>query len=107
MDVLCCIPTARKEEAKLNMRWHRYLVTAFVVVMAALLLAACGSQSTASGVASQQPAAGARLTVDRNSLNFGNVAYEKWIRASFKVTNSGNAPLVLTAPPSVRAVEGC
>ncbi len=64
-----------------------------------LVVVACGSPQT--GVK------GPRFSVQPGEIDFGNVTYGRQVRASFKVTNVGSAPLILSVPSIVRLEEGC
>ncbi len=50
---------------------------------------------------------GARLAVDRDLVDFGNVRLEKFVTARFNLRNVGDQPLRLAVDPRVEAVEGC
>lgn len=49
---------------------------------------------------------GARIAFEEGTLDFGDVALEQWVRATFHFRNVGNEPLVVRNA-SVRVVEGC
>ncbi len=48
-----------------------------------------------------------RLAVDRTEIDFGYVPFERWVRASFVLTNVGDGVLTVDGAPPVRAIEGC
>jgi hypothetical protein len=93
---------------------------ALIVAAVPALLAACGAtpmptplprptaQPTITVLGPAAPAGqGARFSVDRMAIDFGNVKFDKMVTAVFKVTNTGTAPLVLKVPSTVRAEVGC
>jgi hypothetical protein len=55
----------------------------------------------------ESPNAQARFIVDTQKLELGDQKLGKGIKASFKVTNTGDGRLTLSAPPMVKALEGC
>lgn len=102
---------------------NRRSFMALLVAAVPAFLAACGATPTPTplprptaqptipvfGPVGPTPAVGqgARFSVDRMELDFGNVKFDKMVSAAFKVTNTGTAPLVLRVPPTVRAELGC
>jgi hypothetical protein len=50
---------------------------------------------------------GARLAIENDFIDFGNVRFEKFVTARFRLRNVGDQPLRLAANPPVEAVEGC
>jgi len=50
---------------------------------------------------------GARLAIENDFIDFGNVRFEKIVTARFRLRNVGDQPLQLAANPPVEAVEGC
>jgi hypothetical protein len=48
-----------------------------------------------------------RLVVDQDRIDVGSVPVNQVVKASFTVTNSGDASLTLAVPPVARVVEGC
>lgn len=47
------------------------------------------------------------LQVDQTSIDFGDVPVSQVVKASFKLSNTGNGVLNLTIPPVPEVVEGC
>jgi hypothetical protein len=92
---------------------------ALVVSAVPVIVAACGATPTPTALPRPTvpvlgpagptvPAGqGARFSVDRTSIDFGNVRFDNPVRATFKITNTGTAGLALKVPPSVRAEVGC
>jgi hypothetical protein len=50
---------------------------------------------------------GARLAVDRDLIDFGQVRYGQYVEARFRLKNVGDQPLRLPPSPSIEVVEGC
>jgi len=50
---------------------------------------------------------GPRLMVDRKEIDFGQVRFDKFVRASFRLKNVGDRTLQIATGPRVEAVEGC
>lgn len=50
---------------------------------------------------------GPALQVDKENVDFGNVALGQTVEAKFEVTNVGDQPLRFTQKPYVEVVEGC
>jgi hypothetical protein len=84
------------------MMMHRSLMAGLLTVT--LSLSACGP-SAATPTPSVTP--GPRLVVEKETLNFGRIRFDQWVRAQFRITNAGTQPLALQVPPLVRLVEGC
>ena len=47
------------------------------------------------------------LQVDKEKVDFGNVALGQTVEAKFEVTNVGDQPLRFTQKPYVEVIEGC
>ena len=52
-------------------------------------------------------AGGPRLVVDRQEIDFGQVRFEKFVQARFRLKNVGDRMLQIATGPRVEAVEGC
>jgi hypothetical protein len=50
---------------------------------------------------------GPRLVVDRQEIDFGQVSFNKFVQARFRLKNVGDRPLRIATGPRVEAVEGC
>jgi hypothetical protein len=82
--------------------------------LAGLLLVVIGlltwhpwDQSPATQVVAPQAAGQPRLRVDREQIDFGRVALDKPVKATFKLTNVGDQQLVLAGLPLVEVKKGC
>ena len=75
-----------------------------LVVAGLVFLARPGSQ--AAPVAPQvtgQP----KLAVDRDKIDFGTVPLDKPVKATFKLTNVGDKPLLIEDKPTIQVKQGC
>jgi len=50
---------------------------------------------------------GPRLLVDRQEIDFGQVRFDKFVQARFRLKNVGDRALQIATGPRVEAVEGC
>jgi hypothetical protein len=48
-----------------------------------------------------------KLAVDKEQIDFGDVAMNKPVTATFKITNEGTGTLVFSAAPYIEVKEGC
>ncbi len=88
-------------------RWIRALsVVVPLALVIILATAACENQSPPASSPAQGSVAGARISVDSDTKDFGQVALDKEVRHSFNVTNAGSETLTLRNV-SVKVVEGC
>ena len=49
----------------------------------------------------------ARLSVDQETIDFGDVKLGKTVAAVFRLTNTGGQPIRVTEKPAVELLEGC
>lgn len=73
------------------------LVVALLVIAGIVLLV----------VGLTQPSGTPRLQLDREAIDFGDQHFNVTVRAAFKLTNTGDAPLNLTVPKLPTVKEGC
>jgi hypothetical protein len=89
-------------------RWRGFLVPGVLVVA---VLVGLGTwlflMKSSPQVAAAEYKGGPRLAVDRDLVDFGNVRFEKFVTARFRLHNVGDQPLRLAMDPRVEAVEGC
>ncbi len=85
--------------------WIWASIAAGVALIAFVVLQAASNNST------PPPAplvtGGPALQVDKENVDFGNVALGQTVEAKFEVTNVGDQPLRFTQKPYVEVVEGC
>lgn len=89
-------------------RWPRFLVPGLLAIAVAIgagtwfFLLKPGPR-----VGAAQYTGGPRLAVDGDLIDFGNVRFEKFVKARFRLRNVGDQPLRLVVDRQVEAVEGC
>lgn len=84
--------------------WLLWVGLAVVSVLAVVaLLAWQGGRNADSDTASGTP----NLEVDQTHIDFGDVPMDKMVKASFKLSNTGDAPLNVVVPDTPEVVEGC
>ena len=94
-------------------RYLRWIGGSTLLVAVLTLLAACGGAESAApagskaGATTGAAADGPRIAVDEESFDFGKVPLDKVVSHAFRISNVGNAPLVLNGEPPVRAAQGC
>ncbi|MFI5341301.1 MAG: hypothetical protein ACHQ7N_15870 [Candidatus Methylomirabilales bacterium] len=99
-----------KSNAKAQPRsgWPKFLVPGLLVVA---MLVGGGTwfflQKSSPQTAAAQYTGGARLWVDSDYIDFGNVRFEKFVTARFRLRNVGDQPLRLAVDRTVEAIEGC
>lgn len=86
-----------------------WLVWAGLVVVGLLTIVAVLAWQNSKGAASGTASGGGtpNLQVDRTSIDFGDVPVNKMVKASFKLSNTGDGALTIVAPPVPEIVEGC
>jgi hypothetical protein len=84
-----------------------YLALGGMVLVAAALLAAWKGSQPGRGSAPAEVKGQARLKVDREKLDFGEVKLGQTVTAAFTLTNVGDQALRITEKPKVEVVEGC
>src|SRR5512136_1001780 len=57
--------------------------------------------------ATPQVTGGPKLSVDRDSIDFGKLPLDQTVRAEFKLKNVGDQPLAIKGEPRVELVKGC
>ncbi len=89
-------------------RWSKILIPGLLVVAVAV---GAGTwfflQKSSPQVVAVQYTGGARLAVDKDFIDLGNVRFEKFVTANFRLRNIGNQPLRLAVDRTVEAIEGC
>ncbi len=85
--------------------WLWASIAAGVALIAFVVLQAASNNST------PPPAplvtGGPALQVDKENVDFGNVALGQTVEAKFEVTNVGDQPLRFTQEPYIEVLEGC
>ncbi len=82
-----------------------------IVGFAGLLLVIGGAVAWQAGRTGSAGAPAAvtspKLAVDRDEIDFGQVPFNKRVKATFKVSNEGGKPLQIVGEPRVEVVKGC
>ncbi len=102
----------RKSNSRLKVKsrpsWPRFLVPgALGVVLLAGFATWFFFQKSSPPIVAAQYTGGARLAVDTDLIDLGNVRFEKFVQARFRVRNVGDMSLRLPENPPVEVVEGC
>ena len=88
------------------MRWLKGSFLPGLVLCLAAVVAVAACSSTATGTAQPTFSGGPRLSFDRQTWDFGEVAPGKPLEAVFRFQNLGDKPLVIEKAYT-RVVEGC
>ncbi len=87
------------------------LPLALIVGFAGLLLVIGGvlawQVGRAGGAGGPAVVTSPQLAVDRDEIDFGQVPFNKQVRATFKLSNAGGKPLQVVGQPRVEVVKGC
>jgi len=75
-------------------------ILAFIAVLAWQSGKNAGSDTASSGGTPN-------LQVDQTSIDFGDIPVNQMVKASFKLSNTGDGALTLTVPPVPEVIEGC
>jgi hypothetical protein len=83
-----------------------------VMAVGVVLIIVVGSiawRGSNSSAGSDEPLVkgGARLSVDRTSIDFGRVPLDIPVKATFQFKNVGDQPLTIKGEPRVELVRGC
>lgn len=85
--------------------WLLGLIAAGVALIAFVAIQTISSNSTPPPP--PLVTGGPALQVDKEKIDFGNVALGSTVEAKFEVTNVGDQPLRFTKKPYVEVIEGC
>ena len=95
-------------KAQQSSRWPKFVVPGLLAVVVVI---GGGTwfflQKSSPQVVAAQYTGGPRLAVDRDFIDFGNVRFEKFVTAGFRLRNVGDQPLRLAVDRRVEAIEGC
>ncbi len=87
-----------------------WLGLAGLVLVAVGLFLVRGSlagSGTATTPAQIQVAGKPKLAVDQEKIDFGRVPLNKPVKATFKLTDTGDKPLTLNGTPEISVLKGC
>ncbi len=85
--------------------WLWGLIAAGVALIAFVVIQTISSDSTPPPP--PLVTGGPGLQVDKEKVDFGNVALGSTVEAKFEVTNVGDRPLQFTKKPYIEVIEGC
>ena len=83
--------------------WAGLAVVGILAVVALLAWQANKRPAPDTASASGTP----NLQVDQTGIDFGDVPVNQMVKASFKLSNTGDGALSLTVPPVPEVLEGC
>lgn len=95
-------------KAQPRSRWPKFVVPGLLAVVVVI---GAGTwfflQKPSPQVVAAQYTGGPRLAVDNDLIDFGNLRFEKFVTARFRLRNVGDQPLRLAVNRQVEAIEGC
>jgi len=99
----------RKNEPSATSPWPFIVmgVGAVLIIVVGFLAWRGGTSGTKSASATPQVTGSPKLSVDRDSIDFGKVPLDQTVRAEFKLKNIGDRPLRILGEPRVELVKGC
>ena len=80
---------------------------AVLIVVVGFLAWRGGTAGAKSAGATPQVTGGPKLSVDRDSIDFGKLPLDIPVKAEFKLKNVGDQPLAIKGEPRVELVKGC
>jgi len=78
-----------------------------LIVVVGFLAWRGGTSGAKSASATPQVTGSPKLSVDRDSIDFGKLPLGQTVRAEFKLKNIGDQPLAIKGAPRVELVKGC
>lgn len=87
-----------------------WLGLAGLVLVAVGLFLVRGSPAGSGGATAAAPiqvTGKPKLAVDQEKIDFGRVPLNKPVKATFKLTDTGDKPLTLAGTPAVSVLKGC
>ena len=82
-------------------------VGAVLIVVVGFLVWRGSATGARSASATPQVTGGPKLSVDRDSIDFGKLPLDIPVKAEFKLKNVGDQPLAIKGAPRVELVKGC
>ena len=82
-------------------------VGAVLIVVVGFLAWRGSTAGATSAGATLQVTGGPRLSVDRDSIDFGKLPLDIPVKAEFRLKNVGDQPLAIKGAPRVELVKGC
>ncbi len=99
----------RKDEQTAKSPWPFMVmgVGAVLIIVVGFLAWRGGTSGTKAASATPQVTGSPRLSVDRDSIDFGKVPLGETVQADFKLKDVGDQPLRILAQPRVELAKGC
>ncbi len=99
----------RKDEQTAKSPWPFVVmgVGAVLIIVVGFLAWRGGTSGTKAASATPQVTGSPKLSVDRDSIDFGKVPLNQTVQADFKLKNVGDRPLRILGEPRVELVKGC
>jgi len=95
----------KDEQAKSPWPFVAMGVGALLIIVVGFL--AWNGSNAKKPVATPQVTGGPKLSVDRDSIDFGKLPLDIPVKAEFKLKNVGDQPLAIKGEPRVELVKGC
>jgi len=99
----------RKDEQAAKSAWPFVVmgVGAVLIIVVGFLVWRGSTSGAKAASATPQVTGGPKLSVDRDSIDFGKLPLDQTVRAEFKLKNVGDRPLRILGEPRVELVKGC
>jgi hypothetical protein len=97
----------RKNEPTSKSPWLLVVMAMGAVLIVVVGFLAWNGSNLKKPSATPQVTGGPKLSVDRDSIDFGKLPLDQPVRAEFKLKNVGDQPLAIKGEPRVELVKGC
>jgi cell division septal protein FtsQ len=97
----------RKNEPTSKSPWLLVVMAMGAVLIVVVGFLAWNGSNSKKPSATPQVTGGPKLSVDRDSIDFGKLPLDQPVRAEFKLKNVGDQPLAIKGEPRVELVKGC
>ncbi len=97
----------RKNEPTSKSPWPFAVMGVGAVLIIVIGFLAWNGSNSKKPSATPQVTGGPKLSVDRDSIDFGKLPLDLPVRAEFKLKNVGDQPLAIKGEPRVELVKGC
>jgi hypothetical protein len=97
----------RKNEPTPKSPWLFAVMGVGAVLIIVIGFLAWNGSNSKKPSATPQVTGGPKLSVDRDSIDFGKLPLDLPVKAEFKLKNVGDQPLAIKGEPRVELVKGC
>jgi hypothetical protein len=97
----------RKNEPTPKSPWPFVVMAVGAVLIVVVGFLAWNGSNSKKPSAAPQVTGGPKLSVDRDSIDFGKLPLDIPVKAEFKLKNVGDQPLAIKGAPRVELVKGC